>query len=117
MADVESILDTTKFMLGIKDTDITFDGPLILDINGVLMLLHQLGVTGDVFSITGNTETWADLLPDGDDQFFAILKPYVYLKVQSIFDPSSSGVVSNSMKSLIEEFETRLIIQVETREP
>ncbi|TRO51027.1 hypothetical protein E2P63_05325 [Candidatus Bathyarchaeota archaeon] len=116
MATIDSVLDSTKFNLGIQPTDLTFDTALIIDINAVLMVLNQLGITSDVLSISDNTTTWADLFPTGDDAYFAALKPYVHLKVQAMFDPSSSGVVNNSINSLISELETRLTIHSETRE-
>jgi len=113
--DVGSILDTIKFMLGIQSTDFTFDTAIILDINSVLMILNQLGVTDTVFVVTGNGEQWTDLLTSGDDLYLSLVKSYIYLKVQAIFDPPTSGIVSTATNNLIDEFEKRLVLQVETR--
>lgn len=113
--DITSILDTVKFMLGIQYSDESFNASLIIHINSVCMILEQLGVTDTVYVLTDNTDTWTDLLGATDDAFLSLVKSYIFLKVQSIFDPPSSGIVSTAMKSIVDEYEKRIMIQVETR--
>lgn len=114
MAITDSILLSVKSLLDIQETDESFDQNLIMQINGVMMILNQLGVGPDtVYSITGATETWAAFLPDGDDVLLSLVKTYVMLKVKSTFDPTGSSVISSSLERLIAEYEERLIIQAE----
>jgi len=116
MALTTSILDSIKLMVGIQIADTSFDNVIMLHINSVFMILHQLGVgTEDVYAITGKTEEWDDFLASGDDAYLALAKSYMALKVQSYFDPPTSGVVTDSNKRVLEEMEYRLAAQVEVR--
>jgi hypothetical protein len=47
-----SILDSIKQLLGIDVNDTNFDKELIMHINGALMILNQLGVGPEFYSIT-----------------------------------------------------------------
>jgi len=110
----DSILDTIKPLLGISPDDVSFDLELVLHINSVFMVLHQLGVSTSVFEITGNTETWEDFLPGGGTKDLSLIRSYIYLKVRLLFDPSSSGIVMASNERLITEMEERLVTELET---
>jgi hypothetical protein len=112
----QSILNSIKPLLGIQVSDTSFDTNLIVHINSVFMILNQLGVgPDDVFSIEDNTTTWDEFLTAGDENYLALTKSYMMLKVQMIFDPSTSGVVSGSTERLITEMESRLVTQDEIR--
>ena len=56
----ESILASVKKMLGITDEYKHFDADLIMHINTAFMILSQLGVGPDGFSISDETATWAE---------------------------------------------------------
>jgi len=119
MAITDSILETIKELLGIQTSELAFDVQLVVHINSVFMILNQLGVgPTDVYIIdeTGN-QTWAQFLPDGDDAYLSLVKSYMYLKVQSLFDPPTSGIVSGATQKTIEQFEYRLTTQVEIKDP
>jgi hypothetical protein len=80
----ESILDSTKQLLGVGPDDESFDVDIITHINMCLKILDQLG-TGpeDGFTVTDRTQLWSDYDP-------AILQPvksYVYITVRLLFDP------------------------------
>lgn len=112
----QSILDSVKPLLGIQPSDTSFDLNLIVHINSVFMVLNQMGVGPDsVFSIEDNIKTWDQFLTDGDESYLALTKSYVKLKVQMMFDPSSSGVVLSATERLITEMESRLVTQDEIR--
>lgn len=112
----ESILDSIKPLVGIQPTDTAFDTSLIIHINSVFMILNQLGVgTDSVFSIADNTETWDLFLLSGDETYLSLTKSYMALKVQSIFDPPTSGIVANALERTIQEMESRLVTQTEIR--
>lgn len=119
MALPDSILNTTKELLGIQISETAFDIQLALHINAVFMILHQLGVgPTDVFSITEDgSENWVDFLPGGDDSYLSLVKSYMFLKVESMFDSPTSGIVSSAKAKMLLEYETRLADQVTTKDP
>lgn len=113
----ESILTTILSMLGYKEQQLpdSYSKDIIIHINSVFMILNQLGVgPADTFSISGFDEKWSDFLADGKD--LQSVKSYIYLKVKMIFDPPTSSVTLDSMKSLITEFECRLNYRVDPAE-
>lgn len=109
---MSSILTDIKKQLGIEEDYTAFDPDIILLINGVLPTVRQLGVFDTPFAITGQTETWNDLLGNKDD--IEEIKTYVYLKVKLIFDPPTNSTVLESYKEFCKEFEWRMNIEVET---
>ena len=109
---MENILDSIKKLLGIDETDLNFDQELIMHINSVFMVLHQLGV-GPVggFKISSNEETWTDFV--GARLDLESVKSYIYLKVRLLFDPPQNSFLVGSIEKQIEEHEWRLQVQVE----
>lgn len=104
---MNSILTTIKKMLGIEEDYEAFDTDIIMNINSAIMVLRQLGVgPQEGFAITGATETWDDLI--GNSALYESVKTYIYLKVKSIFDPSTSTAASEASKEMIKELEWRL---------
>jgi len=106
----DSILNTIKQMLGITTTQTEFDTDIIIHINTVINILHQLGIfhsENDGYSITGTSEKWSDYLTDINK--LQMVKTYVYLKVKLIFDPPLNATVISSMKEQIAELEFRLL--------
>lgn len=93
----------------------TFDSVLVLHINGVFMILNQLGLTtATVFNITDASETWDQFLTDPWDEYFTLIYSYVLLKVRMLFDPPTSGILTDSTERQIREFETRINTMVES---
>lgn len=110
---MESILTSIKKLLGIAEDYNHFDADIIIHINSVFMILNQLGVgPSNVFSIANDESTWNDFLPDNTN--LEAIKTYMYLKVKLIFDPPTSGIVTESMNKLISEYECRLNIAAES---
>ena len=109
---MENILDSIKKLLGIDEADLNFDQELIMHINSVFMVLHQLGV-GPVggFKISSNEEAWADFV--GTRLDLESIKSYIYLKVRLLFDPPQNSFLVGSIEKQIEEYEWRLQVQVE----
>jgi hypothetical protein len=109
---MENILDSIKKLMGIDETDITFDQELIMHINSVFMVLNQLGVGPvDGFKIYSNEETWSDFIINRLDM--ESIKSYVYLKVRLLFDPPQNSFLVESINKQIQEYEWRLNVQVE----
>ncbi|WNM72391.1 hypothetical protein SEA_MOSSY_12 [Gordonia phage Mossy] len=111
----ESILTSTKKILGIAEDYDVFDMDIILHINGVLSTLNQLGLGPEEgFMIQDDSEEWGDLLED--DMRLNSIKTYVYLKVRLLFDPPATSFVISAMNEQIKELEWRLNVYREGRD-
>lgn len=108
----DSILATTKKMLGLDDSYEAFDTDIIVFINTALMTLQQLGV-GPVegFTVTDISQKWSDFLPS--EKMLEGAKTYIYLCVRMVFDPPGTSYVMDAMKQQKEELEWRLREQAE----
>lgn len=102
-----SILNSIKKMLAIDPSYDVFDDEIKMHINSVFSILEQIGATpaGGFYLETGN-EKWTDYLHDikGVD----MVKSYIFLKVQLIFDPPPTSFAIESKQKLIAELESRL---------
>lgn len=117
MAELEeikdSILDTTKKMLGFDRSYTAFDLDILTHINSTFFTLQQLGIgpkTG--FVITDREATWGAYLA-GDD--ISAVKSYMFLKVRMLFDPPTTSFANDAIKAQITELEWRLNVQSEGR--
>lgn len=109
---MESILTSTKKLLGLSEESYEFDNDIIALINSVFATLFQLGVGPKTcFAISSIRDTWNDFY--GDDTTLNFLPIYMYLKVKLIFDPPLSSFVIESIKQQISEMEWRLNIAAE----
>lgn len=109
-----SILTSIKKLLGITEDYEHFDADIIMHINSVFMILHQLGVgPKEGFFIEDKTSTWNEFLEDS--MKLESVKTYVYLRVRLLFDSSTlSSSVIESMKQTIGELEWRLNVAVDS---
>jgi len=109
----DSILKTTKRLLGGYVEGTAFNDEIIYSINSVLSVLTQLGVgPAEGFAITGEEETWSDFIGERTD--IEMIKMYVYTKVRLLFDPPNNSFLIDSMKKICDEFEWRLNVAIET---
>jgi hypothetical protein len=104
----ESILISTKKILGIDAAYTAFDVDIITHINSVFSTLNQLGI-GPIqgFAIQDATDLWTDFLAEDDLKMNAV-KSYMYLRVRLLFDPPTASYMITSMKEQIMELEWRL---------
>jgi hypothetical protein len=103
----QSILKSTKKILGIADDYPVFDLDVITHINTAFSTLTQLGVGPSAgFTIEDDDPVWADFIGTGP-QYHAV-KSYVFLKVRSLFDPPQTSYLINAMNEQIRELEWRL---------
>lgn len=110
---MDSILNTTKRLLGIQENYSHFDDEIILNINSAFMSLNQIGVGPEEgFLISGEDNLWSDFL--GDRKDLESVKMLVYLKTKLAFDPPQMGYLIDAITKQIEQIEWRLNIQVET---
>lgn len=108
---MSSILDDVKHMLGLLPEETAFDQDIILHINSVFGVLHQLGVgplTG--FMIEDNSATWDEFVTDNR---LNIVKSYMFLRVKLFFDPPQTGFTQQAMERQITEMEYRINVTAE----
>lgn len=104
---IDSVLLSTKQMLGISPEDISFDVNVIMSINTALTTLMDLGLTEVEDEIVIDDDmTWDDLLGGRTD--IEYVKTYVYQKVKMIFDPPTSTAAIDAMQRSISELEWRI---------
>lgn len=112
MNEINSILGSVKKMLGLTEDYEHFDSDIIMHINSVFTILHQLGVGPDNgFFIMDDTANWSDYT--GDDVLLNSVKSYMYLKVKILFDPPASSTAMEAANNMIREFEWRLNVRVD----
>jgi hypothetical protein len=110
MAD-DSILDTTKKILGIDSEYTAFDSEIITHINSIFFEFTQLGLgPTEGFFITDRDDTWVDFM--GTDQIAAV-RSLMGMKVQLMFDPPQNSFTLDAKKALVEKMEWRLNIHME----
>lgn len=108
----DSILTSVKKMLGIAEEYEHFDADLLMHINSVFSILHQLGVgPADGFMIDDKSSIWSDFI--SDESKYMLAKSYMFLKVKLLFDPPLSSAVLECYKTQISEYEWRLNITAE----
>ncbi|HET9787099.1 MAG TPA: hypothetical protein VFP47_08200 [Pyrinomonadaceae bacterium] len=108
----DSILTSTKKILGITEEYEQFDLDIITHINSVFSTLTQLGVgPAEGFMIEDKTATWAAFL--GTDPRINSVKSYMYLRVRLLFDPPQSSYAITALQKQAEEMEWRLNVHME----
>lgn len=104
----DSILKSTKQILGLADDYTPFDLTIITHINSALSDAQDLGVGPLGFSIEDDAAVWADLeLPK---EIETKLRSYIYLKTRMLFDPPTTSFLLDASRKQIEEFEGRMSI-------
>lgn len=102
-----SILISTKKVLGIAEEYTAFDIDIIMHINSVFSILAQLGVgTAEGFFIEDSTAEWGDFIDN--DNVYNMLRSYVFLKVRMLFDPPNTSFLVTAMEKQIQEYEWRI---------
>lgn len=107
-----SILKSTKKILGIAADYTVFDHDIITHINTAFTTLTQLGVGPDEgFMIEDDRALWEDFIED--DLQYNSVKSYVFLKVKTLFDPPTTSYLISSANEQIRELEWRLNVHRE----
>jgi hypothetical protein len=103
----ESILKSTKKILGIADDYTAFDLDIITHINAAFSILDQLGVGPEGgFFIEDEVATWNDFLAPSNQ--LNLVRTYVFLKVRHLFDPPTTSFLIEATEKQIKEYEWRL---------
>lgn len=111
-----SILTSTKKILGVAANYTTFDPDIITHINAALSSLNQLGIGPTLgFGIEDDSAVWAELtLPLNQ---LSMVRAYIYMKVRMMFDPPTTSFHIEAMNKQIAEFEFRLNVNRENLIP
>lgn len=112
----QSILLSTKKILGVGTDDASFDLDIMTHINSELSILHNLGIgpPNGVYIEDAETE-WDDLLPISDHQLH-LIKTCVYLRSRLLFDPPATSYLLGALQKQLEEHEVRLNLMREETE-
>ncbi len=102
-----SILTSTKKILGLAEDYTVFDLDVITHINSTFSTLHQLGLgPDDGFMIEDESATWTQFF--GADPRLNSIKTLVYLRVRILFDPPQTSHHMDAAQNQIKELEWRL---------
>jgi hypothetical protein len=108
----QSILKSTKKILGIAEDYTVFDLDIITHINSAFSTLTQLGVgPSEGFMISDDVAVWEDFIAE-DFQYNSV-KSYVFLKTKQLFDPPATSYLISAVAEQIQELEWRLNVHRE----
>lgn len=111
----DSILTSTKKILGLAEDYTAFDADIITHINAAFSTLTQLGIGPDEGFLIEDADTdWDEFI--GTDKLYNSVKSYVFLKTKQLFDPATTSYVLASMEKQIAELEWRLNVTREGTE-
>ena len=110
---LNSVLNTTKKLLGLDADDDSFDSDICIGINSAILTLSQLGLEGNEgFIVTDDTQEWSDYL--NDNKLLPMVQQYIHLKTKMSFDPPQNSFVCENLKQIITELEWRIRMVSET---
>lgn len=107
-----SILKSTKKILGLSDTYDAFDLDILTHINAVFSEFDLLGI-GPVngYFIEDDSATWDDFLVPPNQ--LSIVRTLMFLKVRLLFDPPTTSFHLEAAKNQIEKYEWLLNVMRE----
>src|SRR4030095_509953 len=111
----DSILNSTKRLLGIDPDYDVFDIDIEMLINATLSKLHQLGVgpTTAAYQITGPENVWEEFTL-GDTNLNGV-KTLIFYRAKLSFDPPETSFGITAMENTANEAEWRLNIYAEEK--
>jgi hypothetical protein len=106
----QSILKSTKKVLGIDPADTSFDQDILTHINAAFSHLQQLGIGPEIgFFIEDDSKEWSDFLnEETPTPIVSAVKTNVFLHVRVVFDPPQLQHVMAAMERQIQESDVRL---------
>lgn len=108
----ESILTSTKKILGIDESYTAFDLDILTHINSAFATLAQIGIGPENgIYVEDDTLVWEALT--GSDPLLNGVKTYVFLKVRLAFDPPGTSFHIGAVEKQIQELEWRLNVVYE----
>ena len=104
---LNSVLNTTKKLLGLDADDDSFDSDICIGINSAILTLSQLGLEGNEgFIVTDDTQEWSDYL--NDNKLLPMVQQYIHLKTKMSFDTPHNSIVCENLKQIITGLEWRI---------
>ena len=101
-------------MLGIDETDESFDIDIKTHINTSTMILSQIGIgPKNGFTVTSKDQLWTDYIDSSTINLEGV-KQYIYLKTKIIFDPPTNSTTIDAINKSLSELEWRMQLSVET---
>jgi hypothetical protein len=108
-----SILTSTKKILGLSEEYTPFDHDVIIHINACLSVLSQIGIGPEHgVMIEDETAQWGDL--GLDTNRLNLVRTYVFLRTKMLFDPPTTSFLIEAMERQIAQLEWRLNVLNET---
>ena len=108
----DSILTSTKKLLGIDEAYKVFDPDIITHINSIFSILNQLGIgPDDGFMVEDDTRLWDEYLV-GDFNLNDV-KSYMYIRVRLLFDPPTTSYLITALEKQFQELEWRMNVHRE----
>lgn len=105
----DSILLSTKKLLGIDPTMDMFDLDVTMNVNSALANLNQIGIgPHEGFYVNGPAETWTEFLGHNNMTVLQNVKQYVYIWVKRVFDPPGATNHLAALDNTIKELEWRI---------
>lgn len=118
----QSILKSTKKILGVRDDDTSYDLDIITFINSAFSVLTDLGVgPANGFVIEDDSSEWSEYFSDSPDDpedpdheiKLSKVKTIVALRTRLLFDPPTTGFLLDATKEQLREHEWRLSVNRE----
>lgn len=109
MAAEPSILKSIRNAVGLDAEDDSFDGELLMHINGGIMTLNQNGIGRPVI-VMDDSSTWDELKNPSQDyanEMFVAVKSYIFVKTKILFDPPPPSTIKY-MSEAVDEYLWRL---------
>lgn len=105
----DSILISTKSILGLDEGYDVFDLDIMTHINAAFSTLYQLGVgPTPAFMIDGDQDLWSTV--GLSVHSLSMVKSYIFLKTRMVFDPPGTSFLIEATNKQIQELEGRLSV-------
>lgn len=112
----DSILKSTKQILGVEPTDPSFDLDISTHINSAFSTLTQMGIGPDEGFVVEDEEKKWEHFTDVPKAWMSQVKVFIFLKARISFDPPEVGPVLAAFERQIAELEWRLSVAREGRD-
>lgn len=109
----DSVLNSTKKLIGIDPSDKSFDMDILFHLNAALFTLIQLGVITKPYTIKSEYDTYFDVFGDLSEDIVSQAALYLAMKTKLGFDPPSISIVNEVLRTQIAEAEWRLNVSVD----
>lgn len=112
----DSILTSTKKIVGIADDYTAFDLDILTHIGSTFTIVSQLGIgPSEGITVEDAEKKWSDL--ELSPRTLNLLRTYVFLRVRMLFDPPSTSFLIDAINRQITEHEQRLSMERESTIP